>query len=268
VEAVLADFSTMIYTFHEPITAIAQTREAAIRRKRGKGKKADPNVRRRTNKINVGALEGTLPRDTNTEIVYIHTVYTQVESRTAYAVTARQNKAEGRLRLLKPSEGQWRDCDAYELPVYNALIQIEIANIARPYAEAGIYGLIPSDRKFRIVNKLTESSKARDDARNINKGKQCSFWGKANLVDVMWEIGVPLPTVRINIPTAQQMAKELTAMGVNATPQEMAEWDQERLSYYYSWFRATKPIGRLTIKNDICPIIQEYMREHNLILEI
>lgn len=260
IDAIMNKYQRMIFQIREPVTELNRVYEQLAQRRTRRGRKPNPETKRRIKKINPITIDETkIIRDETTEIVYLHTLYSQVINQTSYATTARFNKAEGRIRLMKPTEidDGWRDLNEIELPIYNAFIQIEIAIRNRPFEEHGIYGFILQDKKFRIRNKLTETSGASDDARKINRGKVCETWYRPDLIDVMWEIGIPEPNgIFDNFSGKDNLINILLQRRINKTYEELQTWQLNRLIWYFKWYSATK------IKRKIlCQLIQNRMAE-------
>jgi hypothetical protein len=266
-DAIITKFQRMIFPIREPIAELNRVYDQAAQKRPKRGRKPKPETKRRIKKINPSTIdENKIIRDQTTEIVYLHTLYSQVINQTGYATTARYNKAEGRIRLLKPTEidDGWRDLNELELPVYNAFIQIEIATRNRPFEEHGIYGFILPDKKFRIRNKLTEAPGAADDARKINRGKVCDTWYRPDLIDVMWEIGIPEPGgVFPDFTDAQreQLIRILIQRRINKTYEELQTWQLNRIIWYFKWYSANR------VKRDVlCQLIQARMAETGRLL--
>jgi hypothetical protein len=266
-DTIINKFQRMIFQIHEPVTELQKLYDKLGERKPRRGRKPNPDTKRRVKKINPLAIDETkIVRDTNTEMVYLHTLYSQVANQTGYAATARFNKAEGRIRLLKPSEldNGWRDLNEIESTVYNAFIQLEIGNRNQPFEQQGIYGFIlPIDKKFRIRNRLTEAAGATEDARKINRGKVCTTWNRPELIDVMWEIGVQAPGGQF--PDFKETDRPQLAAGLvhktGLSFEEIQTWPLERLIYYHKWHAATR------IKREIiCELIKQRMAETGRLL--
>jgi len=266
-DTIVNKFQRMIFPINEPVTELNRVYDTVAQRRPRRGRKPNPETKRRVKKINPITIDETkIVRDENTELVYLHTLYSQVINQTGYATTARYNKAEGRIRLLKPSEidDGWRDLNEIELPVYNAFIQIEIAKRNRPFEEHGIYGFILPDKKFRIRDRLTEAPGAADDARKIKRGKVCETWYKPDLIDVMWEIGVQEPGGMFPNFTENermQLVRFLLQRRINKTTEEISRWSIPQLVYYYKWYSATKVKREL-----ICEQIKNKMAETGRLL--
>lgn len=268
IDAILARFQRMIFPINEPITELNKVYQDAAQRRPRRGRKRNPLLKRRVKKINpINIDETRITHDEGAEVVYLHTLYSQVINQTGYATTARANKGEGRTRLLKPSEidDGWRDLNELELPVYNAFIQIEIAKRNRPFEEQGIYGFILMDGKFRIRDRLTEAAGAADDARKIKRGKVCETWYRPDLIDIMYQISVVAPGG--NFPDFKeeqrmQLVQLLLQRRINKSPDELVTWPLERLIYYFKWYSATK------IKREIiCELIRARMAETGRLIE-
>ena len=258
IAGIIAKYQTVLYMLHEPITEITQSALALANRGKGRGRKPNPNTKLKLKKINPAvAGEGQPVVDTDTEQVYINTLYNQVYDRVAYAVTSRYNKADGRIRLLKPSEGiGWRDANPYELPVYNAIVQREIARRSQQFEQFGIYGTILYDNEFRIVDKAAEKGNlAATDARMFNRGKKCRTWLKHQLVDLMWRLQLRSPDydlVDTTGITRNDYIQFLLNQKVKQTAQQLSTMDDAWLRFYYTWHRSG--MNRV----DIC----DYIRNH------
>ena len=259
-DAIINKFQRMIFPIHEPVTELNKVYETVAQRRPRRGRRPNPETKRRIKKINPITIDETkITRDEDTEVVYLHTLYSQVINQTGYATTARFNKAEGRIRLLKPSEIEdgWRDLNEIEMPVYNAFIQIEIATRNRPFEEHGIYGFILPDKKFRIRDRLTEAVGAADDARKIKRGKVCETWYRPDLLDVMFEVGIEEPGglfPDFKEDQKMQLVQILLQRRINKTYQELVTWDLKRLVWYFKWYSATK------IKREVlCELIKNRM---------
>lgn len=246
INAILTRYQRLIFPFHEPITELNKLYDQAAQRRPRRGRKRNPDLKRRIKKINPLTVDETqITYEEETEVVYLHTLYSQVINRTGYATVARTNKGEGRTRLLKPTEIEdgWRDLNEIELRVYNALIQIEIAKRNRPFEEQGIYGFILPDKKFRIRDKLTEAPGATEDARKIKRGKVCETWDRPDLLDICFQVGVPAPGGYFPNFTEEQkpqLIQLLLQRRINKAPEELATWPLEQLIYYFKWYQATK----------------------------
>ncbi len=266
VTAVLNKYQRMIFALYEPITEINKEFDKVHQRVPRKGRRRNPDIKRRTKKINISSLdESTYEWDTNTEVVYLHILLSQISNRTEYAATSHFNKAES-IRLYKPSENMgWRDPNDIEFPVYNAYAQIEISRRNQPFEEQGIYGFILPNGKFKISNKLLESADAKNDARKARRGRVCTTSDRAELIDIMYEIGVQEPIGNITVPPRGreiEMIQFILQKKTNKTAEEMVTWTYEKLVYFYKWYLSS------SIKRSIiCNLIQQKMVETNRMLQ-
>ena len=259
-DAIINKYQRVIFPINEPVTELNKVYEQANQRKPRRGRKPNPETKRRIKKINPITIDETkIVKDENAEVVYLHTLYSQVINQTGYATTARFNKGEGRTRLLKPSEIEngWRDLNEIELPIYNVFIQIEISKRNAPFEEQGIYGFVLADGKFRIRDKLTEAAGAADDARKIKRGKVCETWFRPELLSIMHTIGIPPPGGMF--PDFQekdrpQLIQTLLQKRIPHSYEEIAAWDLERLVWWFRWLSANK-IKRETL----CALIKAHM---------
>lgn len=251
IQGILNKYSNVYFAFHEPRKELEKAAAALAARGTGRGRK--PNVE---GKIRIRKLNSTeineIQMEVETPIVYVHTLYNQVISNVAYAVTSRFNKAEGRIRILIPGT-PWRDVNSNELLVYNTLIQLEMTNRLRPYEQFNIYGTILHDKKFRIRDKESENiDLVTQDARTINKGKECTTWKKTQLYDILYKLGVPPP---INAPQAitnqTALIEDLLLLKIDKSREELEEMPLDQLQFYYRWNRsgARRDLICETIKN-------------------
>ncbi|MDF0682569.1 MAG: helicase C-terminal domain-containing protein, partial [Candidatus Nitrosocosmicus sp.] len=193
-DAIINKYKNFIFTIHDPITELNKLYQTKATTKPKRGPKAKSDIVRRVKKVKPDNLD--IVFDTNTELVYLHTIYSLIMGKTRYAVVARINKGEGRTRIIKPSEIEngWRDLNQDEYHVYNKYIQLEIMNRFKVYEDKMIYGIIYPDKVLRIRNKLTEDPKAMVDYRSQKRGEVCKSLSLPELIDVMWYIGAPEPT--------------------------------------------------------------------------
>lgn len=266
-DAIIRKFQRMIFRINEPVSELNKVYEQMGEKRPTRGRKRNPDTKRRIKKINPITIDETnIVRDTETEFIYLHTLYSQVINQTGYATTARFNKAEGRIRLLKPSEMEdgWRDLNKIELPVYNAFLQIEIADRNRPFEAQGVYGFILPDKEFRIRDKLTESPGADIDARKIKRGKVCKTWYRPDLIDVMYEIGIPEPGGIFPDFAEEQkyyVINILSQRKINKSYEELETWPFQKLIWYFKWYSAT------SIKREVlCEVIKQRMAETGRLL--
>jgi len=148
--------------------------------------------------------------DYDTEIVYIHTLYSQDTNRVKYGQVARVLKGDGRKRIIKISELDrgWRDMIDVEKIIYNEYVQpilIERNNEIINHSEEiisklgngdgkrkALYGII-MDGEFRLVDKERENEKAKTDHRNTVPGRKGHNFKRPYLIEILWRLEVPIP---------------------------------------------------------------------------
>jgi len=268
-EAVTQKYNLMIFIIHDPISELEKEYENLSDNKRKRGRKRNPEIKRRMKKINPSKINETENvEDSNAEQVVIHTLYSLVTNQTGYSVTSRFNKGEGRTRIIKPSEfaNGWRDINQFELPVYNKIIQNEMAKKKKVFEDKGIYGFVLlSDGEFRIRDRLTEDEAAKDDSRKIKKGKKCKTWHRPDLIDVMWEIGIDEPEGNFQNFTEEDretLINTLLNTNINKNVDELSEFPLDKLSWYYKWY-----ISKRITRELMCDIIKNKMIEDGRFLD-
>lgn len=259
---VLEKFRSSFFIQREPVTLIQQSMMESAEKGKKRGRKPKPGAKPRAKKINPATAIALENLDTETEPVFFHTLSNQSYDRTAYNVTAKFNKAEGKIRLLKPSEGVgWRDANSQEYPVYNELAQHLIAQHIQAYEKFDIYGTIYYDKKFRIRDKATEEAElAAKDSRSVNRGRMCNIWTKPKLVQVLWQLQVPAPELVGNYPTRPEMINFLVQQSVKSDMTAFNTTTDEEIRYLYTWLRSN------TTRDQICSLLQTWFHENGRLL--
>lgn len=258
-DAIVRKYSLRIFEMHEPVSELNKYYQSLEVGKPKRGRKPKPDKKEKISVITKSKLDevkSSLTYDTNTEVVIIHTLYTLITNQANYATTARSNKAEGRIRLLKPSVGTWRDLNDRENLVYNKFIQIEFYERNKKFYELEVYGYYENGQ-FKISDKTRESKKANSDGRNVYRGRVCDIWNKRDLIDVLYFIAAPEPTG--NFPEFDenhkvQLIQQLLDTKISKTAEELTTWDLNRLIYYFKWYTARKNSKRV-----LCNVIEQHM---------
>lgn len=146
----------------------------------------------------------------DTELIYIHTLYSQDTNRVKYGQVARVLKGDGRKRIIKITELDkgWRDMIDVEKIVYNELVQpilIErnneiISHSVEIISKLGngdgtrkaLYGII-MDGEFRLVDKERENEKAKTDHRSTVPGRKGHNFKRPYLIEILWRLEVQIP---------------------------------------------------------------------------
>ena len=185
-------YKYMFFWMHEPLTEIRKAYAAQQNKGTRRGRAPNPNTKHKPKKVVKGAVSD-LVLDDDTEIVYLHVVHVFKPRATSYNYVSGYHNADGRLRILKPSENiGWRDLNTIETSIYNPLLQLRIDSVIDRFKEKEIYGSV-IDGVFRIADVGKQSEKAKTDTRNVNRGRKCSNYDLKRLKEMMWELQVPLP---------------------------------------------------------------------------
>ena len=148
--------------------------------------------------------------DDDTELVYIHTLYSQDTNGVKHGQVARVLKGDGRKRIIKITELDqgWRDMIDVERIVYNEHVQpiliernneiinhsedvinnLQIGNVGRK----ALYGII-IEGEFHLVDKERESDKAKEDHRSNVSGRKCVDFKRPYLIEVLWRLVAEIP---------------------------------------------------------------------------
>lgn len=233
---VLANYESYVYPLHEPLEMLREeaARLSRIQLAAGESGLAEEfRVRRYT----ASELD-KIVIDENAPIVYVHNLYGLTPTPANYASNSRYSKGEGRLRILVPREAiyhiGWRDVLGYEYQVYNMLIQRAIRDKSQFYRTTftDLFGIIQNGT-FKIVDLATQQKEAATSARHVKTGRQCTFYGLAELYGFMWRAGVSLGIRHYDRVTEEDRDRLIAKLSVVINiPVDMPTWPLDRLAYY------------------------------------
>lgn len=246
-----------LFFMHEPVKEQKEKRERVEKKVRKRGRPPLEPGKKQT-KLRPEAIEN-LEYDTDTEIVFFHILFTQITGRTTYSITSRLQKAEGRLRLFKPSEGiGWRDMNNYELNAYSKFTQaflLKQFGFIRDHAvkllgkENAFYGSLLEDNELRILDIRKEKVSKKQDLRTLRKGKKCISFESHDIINFLYLLHAPEPEA------PEESMKEMRAYAL-AAGKGIENWPDDEIKYYYSW-RESNAI--------LCDELQRIMSENRLI---
>jgi hypothetical protein len=258
--AIISSFNNVIFEVPEPIDLLHKTSVWISTRGKGRGRKPNPNKQIKLDPIKLSE-KYTLPSfDPNivSDNVIIHTLLNQnIYEVTSYGSGSNSLKPGGHYRILKMSEGTgWRDVNLCENLVYNNLIQRSLDGYRFNYDQRfPIYGIIlPPSNDFLIRDRESENAKAASrDARSINDGRRCNTWHKPNLVDILYRLGLFLPTTRYypNI-TRQAMIDYLRSTSRKLENFPLETFPDDKIVHFYQWYQSNFS------RDDICDHIRQW----------
>jgi hypothetical protein len=259
-QAILNKFQSYIFPLHEPIAALQSISGRLALRGTGRGRKpkAGAPIKFPLNPGEIKAACGD-PSDNN-ETVYIHNLYTRTYGKAAYNVVSKFLKSEGRIMILKPSEGtgKWREVTKTESLIYTACIQNRILELLAPYdnMDPPIYALILQDKHFRIINRTAEDvSRSGLDKRTEHRGKDCTSWDKKELIEICWKLRFNMFRAEVVKPI-DDIIDYLEGKGFN-----IADLDEDKLRFYYQFeVGATRP--------DICRALRKFLEDNGRVLVV
>ena len=251
----------MTFYLNEPITELRKVHIDLSTTKVKRGRTSNPDIKKSLKRVNVGTFDSSnLVFEENTDLVCLHTLYSQVVGRTEYATTSKFTKGEGRTRILKPSELSegFRDLTQHELLVYNTFIQIFISQELERYNQFGIYGFTLKG-KFRIVDKYAESEMAFRDSRLRRSGRLCNTMKIPMIIEKMWRIRM-FPKDFTPYPEEQREELAYFALNNEFGPDLLTcmNFSIEQLSFYHYCSQIKRN------RDQWCEAIKEYMFENGL----
>lgn len=161
-----------------------------------------------------------------------------------------------------------------ELPIYNALIRLEIINRARRMIAQGITvaGYVDRDQ-FLVEDQLDVPEERSHDEREKQRGRNCTTQEIDRLTNVLWNLEI-MPTDKMNlvyVPVRAQLttrdaiiAQILTKTKKRDNLRGLESWSMERLHFYNQWVHADKGSVGIT-KAMICDMIKTRMKERGIL---
>lgn len=222
----LHQYHGLLFVFHEPRDLIQKATNPPV----GRGRKPSTSAQRSI----------FIPEDYNeidSPLVYVHMLYTQGLPPSYSGIS---NKI---IRIFDPQENIWRDATPIETRIYSQLIDREIDRELNILNRYDVYGVVLSDGKFRLII----TSEIPRDPRMRYFGHACNTYRKSRLIDVMWNLGVPLRS-DIAIPDINTMLNYVTGFDPNTMDQEKLQ----KLVFYYGWIHSNI--------NLICQVIYDHLR--------
>lgn len=264
--AIINKYKSLIFNFKEPTRALRMVSERMVEKAKGRGKPAKPGRPSRSKRLNEEDLQGLdFSISENNEEVYLHMIYLLKMDRIVQNARDNYLKADAPLRIFRPSEGRWRDLAPDEAYVYNAMIQMKIAQRTDKFEKMEIYGFLSQqDDRFRIVDKGRKGK----DAKNKKGGRICTnTYSPAGLFDVMYRSGIPLPMDPIDVSFEEALAhlKEhnlSSHLEFEVNLDDRKEWPEDKVLYFYNWFAINAK------KKDICQYIQRTFAERKQLLVV
>ena len=249
IREVITKYRLSFFTLNEPVGQIERTALALSQKGKGRGRPSEgPKSKLKAIIKNMNIQE--IGNESNTERVYIHSLYTKQHDRTSYSVTSRSHKTDIRIRILKPSEDVgWRDANPYELPIYSAHIDSQTKVIQNYFDQFDIYGSIFEDGKFRIHDRRKKAN-ALDthiDKRKNRRGMVSTSWKKPDLIEILWHLRVQPLHSDITM-TNNEIINYLRVEGVEKTGLRLDDFDEEKLHFFFRWYYSGKTRADISVE--------------------
>jgi len=254
---------SIYYCLREPVTEIRKLKEELIKKEQGRGRKPKHGIRKV--KFKHYNPEEYYQWDEDTDLVYVHTLYTLQRTKTRYADKTRYFKVNGRLRILKVrysfneiisttgSSNCWRDATPEEAVIYSIWIQRELYHFKQQFEEQSlVYGYYLGDQNLIIRNKIDEDPDAHEDKRKLKSGRVCRNITPPVLVKILEYLNVKPPkTVDKEIKPKDLLRHIVKTKGFHELEGEIHQYDLERLRYFASWILVSKLIMCKTIEDTL-----------------
>jgi len=231
------------YEIYEPAGYINEVATRMSMKNKGRGRKANPGTVPSLDNLGINVPSVPTPGQpgVNNVKVYVHTLYSLTVKKDTYSVSSKVAKIIGKLRILKPTENiGWRDLSVYENLVYTDIINKSKERVLDKYEQLPFYGIIASDKKFRIRNKMDEVSNPNGQTRK--RGRVAQTYDLSDLYKFIWELQIPLPEPQNDQLSLQEKYSYLYTKGLDTPGDPISNYTSERVNYYFSLiqFRFTK----------------------------
>jgi len=257
---------SVYYSLHEPVTEIRKLKEELIKKEQGRGRKPKHGIRKVKSKHY--NPEKFYHWDEDTDLVYVHTLYTLQRTKTRYADKTRYFKVNGRLRILKVRSSKdssaitsvvgspscrWRDATPEEAVIYSIWIQRELHHFKQQFEDRSlVYGYYLGDQNLTIRNKIDEDPDAHEDKRKLKTGRVCSNITPPVLVKILEYLKViPPKIVDKEIENKELLQYIVKTKGFHELEGEIHKYDLERLRYFASWIMVSKSMMCKTIEKTL-----------------
>ena len=259
IEAISTAFQNSVYVTDEPRDLLRKVAYILEHRGQSRGRKPDPNKQPNFGKLGDFDFPSFDPTDVG-EKIYLHTLFNQSShERTSYSAVRRYLKADGEIRIMKPSEGiGWRRSNDYEYIVYNNVIQRNITAIRDEFERFDIYGImIPPRNQLHIRDKENEEySEDPSNGKLIKEGRVCNNWFKPQLVNVLYRLG--LRPQYNGEPFSREAVITYLRTIHQPVPQTypLEAFDNDKLYHFYVWYADPE-----NTRDKICEILKKFFSD-------
>jgi hypothetical protein len=215
------------------------------------------------------------------ETIYIHTLYTVRTNKVEFAAWSQYVKAEGRLRVLKPSEKVgWRNMLDFEAEIYNPQLQVEIRETLQPFTQEEISGIVDISGKFKIAYRKGRKKPKKGGKQQV-KGQVCTSYSVKDLLEIIHKLNFlpeevdekggkeakkkvdnklknskdPLSLLKTKLVTNERMA-------IRKGGETTKGWNKEKLEFYAVWLEYISTRGK---KEVLCSAIEDYLESKGLV---
>lgn len=289
------------FVTHEPISEI----EERLRPKPGRPPKRIEGDYKIKNVLNIDNYEKNFIKDKSTEIVYVHLLYVTVPD-VDYGKIKHLIKLEGRYRLLKPSEGNWKDMKRIEYEVYNDIAQaIHYERKGKNYKDRPAYAYYTDAAKTKI-NLVVASLDVGVSAKEKSPGRALTTIDPLNVIEAFYQINlynesnpdlpqIPLAPERVSRRGKTQNVKKVSKDEKldyifdtidNRNPEEVRKmqnlytnedseeyvnnWPDDQIDFFYSWMKyLILPDGGLSIPGkQFVELVKGYLIDTDSIVDV
>jgi len=262
----LQKYRNLIFSTNEPISLLVETVEARAvpsvpKRGRKPKKDAPVKIKKLKEDIEIEDIEF------GEENIIVHIIYLLKTESASYTVTSNFLKANTTIRILKESEGVWRNASDIEKIAYNKLIQASIRNVFKTrFGSSPIYGTILQDNEFRIVDKVKEDPKATKNAHHKITGRECvegrTFQALTDMLKVL-KLEPEDFDLEINPSDYGNTKESMQKFLITSNKYKTSNMSMEELVHASKWASVNG-----IVKEDLCKYIRQHLDEKGLLYKL
>lgn len=261
-ESVLKKYKNLIYEIGEPLNLLEDARSslsAPLVPKKGRKKILDAPVKitKLKKEINLDEIEYGEP-------VVFHLLDLLSVDKAGYKTTTKYLKCDANIRILKSSEGQWRDVTDIEKLAYNGICQAKTAETQeKMFEDKDIFGRMLQDNIFRIIDKAKESEKAKTNSHHELKGADCkNSLNFPELADIMYRLKLKPENFGLEM---EEFPKDKNGIIKYLKKKDFKNIDDMPMDQL---IEAAKWVATGYIKVQLCEIIKEFFEQQKLLFKL
>lgn len=191
--------------------------------------------------------------DKNGEEIWIHLIgiiYSQ--NKNLASVVDTEEIKDLRILRKKNKIFEWVNGNVFDYPIYKKIFSERIEEIISQNSKGRVNGLFwPLDKDFSILDKRFSDK---------STGKNCLFWRKHDVIELMFYLGVPPPDVILE-DTVEEMERKISPLNFQSLDPNLKKLHTFVL-YFAKWNNLKSS------SKDLCSILKKFMNDFGMVIRI